>query len=247
MTALRIEDLRKRFKGVEALRGVSFEVADGEVVGIVGANGAGKTTLFNTLSGIIRPDTGSIRLHGQEISGLAPHMICKLGIGRAFQITRPFLNLTCLENVTIGALNREPRAARARERAMTVLAQVGLGDKAEMLGRDLSVSWRKRLELARALASGPKVLLLDEVLAGLNELEINEMVRLLPTLTNDMTVLIIEHVREGLIVDRHPHPIRHTFGADCNTVNFALWYLQRLAFYERILEFARREERDFSL
>jgi branched-chain amino acid transport system ATP-binding protein len=199
MTALRIEDLRKRFKGVEALRGVSFEVADGEVVGIVGANGAGKTTLFNTLSGIIRPDTGSIRLHGQEISGLAPHMICKLGIGRAFQITRPFLNLTCLENVTIGALNREPRAARARERAMTVLAQVGLGDKAEMLGRDLSVSWRKRLELARALASGPKVLLLDEVLAGLNELEINEMVRLLPTLTNDMTVLIIEHVIQAVL------------------------------------------------
>ena len=199
MTALRIEDLRKRFKGVEALRGVSFEAADGEVVGIVGANGAGKTTLFNTLSGIIRPDTGSIRLHGQEISGLAPHMICKLGIGRAFQITRPFLNLTCLENVTIGALNREPRAARARERAMTVLAQVGLGDKAEMLGRDLSVSWRKRLELARALASGPKVLLLDEVLAGLNELEINEMVRLLPTLTNDMTVLIIEHVIQAVL------------------------------------------------
>ena len=145
VTALRIAGLRKRFKGLEALRGVSFEVADGEVVGIVGANGAGKTTLFNTLSGIIRPDTGSIRLHGQEISGLAPHMICKLGIGRAFQITRPFLNLTCLENVTIGALNREPRAARARERAMTVLAQVGLDDKAEMLGRDLSVSWRKRL------------------------------------------------------------------------------------------------------
>ena len=199
MTALRIEGLRKRFKGLEALRGVSFEVADGEVVGIVGANGAGKTTLFNTLSGVIRPDTGSIRLHGREISGLAPHMICKLGIGRAFQITRPFLNLTCLENVTVGALNREPRAARARERAMTVLAQVGLDDKAEMLGRDLSVSWRKRLELARALASGPKVLLLDEVLAGLNELEINEMVRLLPTLTTDMTVLIIEHVIQAVL------------------------------------------------
>lgn len=199
MTALRIEGVRKRFKGVEALRGVSFAVADGEVLGIVGANGAGKTTLFNTLSGIIPPDTGSIRLHGQEISGLAPHMICKLGIGRAFQITRPFLNLTCLENVTIGALNRVPSAARARERAMTVLAQVGLDDKAEMLGRDLSVSWRKRLELARALASGPKVLLLDEVLAGLNELEIDEMVRLLPTLTTDMTVLIIEHVIQAVL------------------------------------------------
>jgi branched-chain amino acid transport system ATP-binding protein len=199
VTALRIEGLRKRFKGVEALGGVSFEVADGEVVGIVGANGAGKTTLFNTLSGIIPPDTGSIRLHGQEIAGLAPHIICKLGIGRAFQITRPFLNLTCLENVTIGALNRVPSAARARERAMTVLAQVGLDDKAEMLGRDLSVSWRKRLELARALASGPKVLLLDEVLAGLNELEINEMVRLLPTLTTNMTVLIIEHVIQAVL------------------------------------------------
>ena len=199
MKALRIEGLGKRFKGVEALRGVSLEVTDGEVVGIVGANGAGKTTLFNTLCGIIPPDTGSIRLHGHEISGLAPHMICKRGIGRAFQITRPFLNLTCLENVTIGALNRAPSAARARESAMTVLAQVGLDDKAEMLGRELSVGWRKRLELARALASRPKVLLLDEVLAGLNEAEVDEMVRLLPTLTEGMTVLIIEHVIQAVL------------------------------------------------
>src|SRR6202521_232757 len=179
MTALRITDVEKRFRGVQALRRVSLEVQDGEVVGIMGANGAGKTTLFNTLSGIIAPDAGSISLRGHEIAGLEPHVICKLGIGRAFQITRPFMNVTCLDNVTIGALNRLPSAARARERARAVLFQVGLEDKADMLGRDLPVSWRKRLELARAIASGPTVLLLDEVLAGLNEVEIDEMLRLL--------------------------------------------------------------------
>jgi branched-chain amino acid transport system ATP-binding protein len=199
VTTLSIAGVRKRFKGVEALRGVSFDVARGEVVGIVGANGAGKTTLFNALSGLVEPDAGSIRLDGHEIVGLPPHAICRRGVGRAFQITRPFMNLTCLDNVTIGALNRVPTAARARDRAREVLAEVGLEDKADMLGRDLSVSWRKRLELARAIASGPTLLLLDEVLAGLNEVEIAEMVRLLPTLTRGMTVLIIEHVIQAVL------------------------------------------------
>jgi branched-chain amino acid transport system ATP-binding protein len=199
VTLLAVDGVRKRFRGVEALRGVSFEVVRGEVVGIVGANGAGKTTLFNTLSGLVVPDAGSIRLDGHELRGLLPHAICRLGVGRAFQITRPFLNLTCLDNVTIGALNRVPSAARARARAFEVLQSVGLADKADMLGRDLTVGFRKRLELARALASAPTLLLLDEVLAGLNEVEISEMVRLLPALTRGMTVLVIEHVIQAVL------------------------------------------------
>jgi branched-chain amino acid transport system ATP-binding protein len=196
---LNIQEISKRFRGLEALRNVSFDVPPGQAVGIIGANGAGKTTLFNVISGVIPPDGGSIKIDGRETTRLQPHQICKLGIGRAFQITRPFLGLTCLENVMIGALNRAPSATLARENAMAVLEKVGLQDRTGSLGRDLSVSQRKRLELARAIATEPKVLLLDEVLSGLNDFEVEAMVKLLSEITKSMTILVIEHITQAIL------------------------------------------------
>ena len=191
---LEARGLAKRFGGVSAVGGVDLTLAEGEMLGLIGPNGAGKTTLFNLLSGFLAPDAGEVRFRGRSLAGLKPHTICHLGLARTFQIVRPFPRLTVLENVKIGALARHPRSAEARARARDVVDRVGLGAKAGAPAASLTLAERKRLELARALATEPVLLLLDEVMAGLNATEIAAIVRLIGSINEGgVSILLIEH------------------------------------------------------
>ena len=191
---LEARGLAKRFGGVSAVGGVDLTLAEGEMLGLIGPNGAGKTTLFNLLSGFLAPDAGEVRFRGRSLAGLKPHAICHLGLARTFQIVRPFPRLTVLENVKIGALARHPRSAEALARARDVVDRVGLGAKAAAPAASLTLAERKRLELARALATEPVLLLLDEVMAGLNATEIAAIVRLIGSINEGgVSILLIEH------------------------------------------------------
>jgi len=191
---LEARELGKRFGGLHAVRGLSFEMAPGEVLGLIGPNGAGKTTVFNLLSGFLAQDAGEVRFEGRSLTGLKPHAICRMGLARTFQIVRPFPHLTVLENVRVGALARQPRMADAADRARAVIEQVGLGAKAGHLAAGLTLAERKRLELARALATEPTLLLLDEVMAGLNPTEIEAIVTLVRGIhASGISILLIEH------------------------------------------------------
>jgi len=191
---LEVRGIGKRFGGLQAVRDLSFEMARGEVLGLIGPNGAGKTTVFNLLSGFLAPDAGEVRLDGRSLAGLKPHAVCQLGLVRTFQIVRPFPHLSVLDNVRVGALARRPQMAGARERARAVVEQVGLGAKAAHPAAGLTLSERKRLELARALATEPTLLLLDEVMAGLNPTEIEAIVGLVRSINaSGISILLIEH------------------------------------------------------
>ncbi|MBI2370057.1 MAG: ABC transporter ATP-binding protein [Deltaproteobacteria bacterium] len=198
-----LRGVTKRFGGLVAVQGVSFAVAEGETVGLIGPNGAGKTTLFNVITGAVAPEGGEIRLGGERIDGLRPHEIAQRGVRRTYQIVRPFPNLSLLDNVLIGSLfGGTGRAGEAaRERAREMLAFVGLTDKAAMLARDLNLAEKKKLELARALASGPQLLLLDEVLAGLNPVEIDRSLALLAEIKGRLgtTIVMVEHVMRAVL------------------------------------------------
>jgi branched-chain amino acid transport system ATP-binding protein len=197
---LEVRNVGKRFGGLQALADVSFEVDEGEIVGVIGPNGAGKTTLFNVITGYDAPDTGEVVLRGAPITALPPHRICRLGIARTFQISKPFANLSVLEAVRIGALNRVGAMEAATTRAREILDLLGLATKQDQLGRHLTVAERKRLELARALATGPALLLMDEVAAGLRPSEVQEMIALVRGIAaGGVTVLIIEHVLEAVM------------------------------------------------
>jgi branched-chain amino acid transport system ATP-binding protein len=192
---LELRQIGKRFGGVQALDDVTFEVPEGGVFGIMGANGAGKTTLFNIIAGALRPDRGRILLRGRDVTGLEPSRLCIAGIARTFQIARPFPDWTAFETVRAGTLNRERRMAAANAKADAILDRFGLTPKADMLGRDLTILERKRLELARAYATKPTVLLLDEVAAGLRPNEVETLVGLVREIAAEgITVLMIEHV-----------------------------------------------------
>ena len=194
MSFLSISGVTKRFGGVVANRDISFEVAPGELVGVIGPNGAGKSTLFEIITGFYRPDAGEVRLEGRRLTGLSPDRVCRLGVARTFQKLRPFPGMTVLENVMVGALTRTRDVRHAREHAREILERVGLGDKAHAHGRTLSTGQRKRLELARALATRPRLLLLDEVTGGVDQGSIPGLVRLVRELHQDgLTVLVIEH------------------------------------------------------
>ena len=194
MSLLAARGLAKRFGGLHAVAGLDLTVARGEMLGLIGPNGAGKTTVFNLLSGFLTPDAGDIVLDGRSIVGLAPHAICRLGLARTFQIVRPFPRMTVLENVRVGALARYPRTAEALARARDVVARVGLGARAGALAGALTLADRKRLELARALATEPALLLLDEVMAGLNPTEIETIIRLIRSIhESGVSILLIEH------------------------------------------------------
>ena len=198
-TLLETHGLSKRFGGVVAVAGLDLTVHEGEVLGLIGPNGAGKTTVFNLLSGFLTPDAGDVRFRGRSLRGLPPHTICALGLARTFQIVRPFPRLTVLDNVVIGALGRHPMAARAREHARAVVERVGLSAKAEQAAAGLTLAERKRLELARALATEPALLLLDEVMAGLNHVEIEEVISLIKKAREQgMSILVIEHVMKAI-------------------------------------------------
>lgn len=199
---LSLVQVTKTFGGLKAVNGVSFEVSKGEIVSLVGPNGSGKTTLFNCISGIYTVNNGKILFLGENISHFSPPRICKIGIGRTFQVVRPFLRLTCLENILVGLyFGQEGQKKESRREGLRMLEFVGLGEKANKPAMELRLAERKRLEIARALATRPKLLLLDEVAAGLNEAEIQEMIRLLRQIhTQGITLLVVEHVM-SLVMD----------------------------------------------
>jgi branched-chain amino acid transport system ATP-binding protein len=192
---LEVRGVSRRFGGLKAVREVSFAVREGEIVGLIGPNGAGKTTLFSLLSGFLRPDSGEVHFDGRPTAGLSSDRLCRLGLCRTFQLVKPFGNMTVLENVMVGAFARVGHPAGAREEAARVLEFMGMGRLAEALARTLPVELRRRLEVARALATGPRLLLLDEVMAGLNPSEAKSMVALLRKVHGQgVTLLVIEHV-----------------------------------------------------
>lgn len=203
MTGARLEiaGIGKSFRGLRAVHDVSFAVPAGAIHALIGPNGAGKTTIFNMIAGVYTPDAGSISLDGHVISGLRPDRVCFAGVGRTFQIVKPFKTLSVLENVTIGALHRHPDLGEARRRAETILTELGLHDRRHQLAESLTLPDRKRLEVARALATDPKLLLLDEVMAGLRPTEVDVMVAFLRDLnrTTGLTILLIEHVMRAVM------------------------------------------------
>ena len=200
MSLLEIRDVSKSFGGLAAVQGVSFTLAEGELLALIGPNGAGKTTLFHVISGFLKPDAGMITYAGAPLAGLRPHDICQRGMVRTFQTTRPFNRLSVLENVLVGALERVAHRRQAITIAEEVLALTGLTEKAGHMGHSLTMPDRKRLELARALATGPRVLLLDEVMAGLNPTETSRLIELIRTIHGrGVTILLIEHVMRAVM------------------------------------------------
>ena len=202
MTALlAVDAVTKHFRGLLAVDRVSFAVAPGDVVAVIGPNGAGKTTLFNMIAGVFAPDDGTIAFAGERIDGLAPDAICRRGIGRTFQLVRPFPGLTVEDNVVVGALLRRPDVAAARRHALAVLERLDLIDKRAVLAAALTLPDRKRLEVARALATDPKLLLLDEVMAGLRPTETDRMVAILRDINRDsgLAIVLIEHVMRAVM------------------------------------------------
>jgi branched-chain amino acid transport system ATP-binding protein len=197
---LEVRDLGKRFGGLTAVRDLSFDVGEREIVGLIGPNGAGKTTVFALLSGFLTPDTGAVTFRGRSLVGLPPHRVNALGLARTFQIVRPFPRLTVLRNVTVGALGRHPDPREAEARAAAVLEEVGLGGKRDQPAGSLTLAERKRLELARGLATEPALLLLDEVMAGLNAAETERIVELVRGINaRGVAILLIEHVMRAVM------------------------------------------------
>jgi len=194
-----VEDVWKRFGGVVALAGVSISVREGERLAIIGPNGSGKTTLFNVITGYVKPDRGRVSFDGQDITGKKPYQIARLGIARTFQIVRPFANLTVEDNVVAAALSKARNIAEARKEALRVLELVGLYDKRDVRAAMLNLAEKKRLELAKALALNPRLLLLDEVAAGLRPLEIKELKKLLYKVNSEgVTIIMVEHVLKAV-------------------------------------------------
>ena len=201
MSMLEVEAVSKRFRGVLAVDVVSLAVEQGGIFAIIGPNGAGKTTLFNMIAGAMEPDNGSISFAGEPITGLTPDAVCRRGIARTFQLVRPFPALSVEDNVTIGALLHRHDVAAARERALTLLRRFDLFERRHQLASALTLPDRKRLEVARALATEPKLLLLDEVVAGLRPTETDRMVAILQELNREsgLTILLIEHVMRAVM------------------------------------------------
>ena len=197
---LEVKGLSRRFGGILAVNDLDLTVARGEIVGLIGPNGAGKTTAFHLIAGFHAPTAGGIRFKGESVVGLKPHAICRRGLARTFQIVQPFTGLSALDNVTIGALHRAPSLAAARARAAEIVDLVGLGPKRSVPAQSLTLPDRKRLEVARGLATGPDLLLLDEVMSGLNPTEIEETIGLIRRIhARGVSLLIIEHVMQAIM------------------------------------------------
>jgi branched-chain amino acid transport system ATP-binding protein len=203
MTALlEVRGVSKRFGGLLAVSDVSFTLNQGEILGLIGPNGAGKTTLFNVVNGVYKFDGGSIRFDGHDITGISPHKVVHLGLARTHQIVQPLNDMSVLDNVTVGAcFGREYLSlSAARATARQVLEQVGMGSRAGLLARSLTIAGKKRLEVARALAANPKLLLLDEVLAGLNPTEVAQMIELVRSIRDrGVSVFMIEHLMQAVM------------------------------------------------
>ncbi|MGE0716769.1 MAG: ABC transporter ATP-binding protein [Alphaproteobacteria bacterium] len=209
MTALEATGIVKRFGGLLALDRAAIAVPEGAIVALIGPNGAGKTTFFATIAGFLKPDAGTIRFAGADVTGLPPHLVARRGMVRTFQITQPFARLTVAENIAVGAYLRTADRGEATARAAEVAARVGLDRRLDQPAADLTVAGRKRLELARALATQPKLLLLDEVMAGLNPAEIAEIVAIVRAIRDGgVTILLIEHVMQAVMsLAEHVHVI----------------------------------------
>ncbi len=201
MALLAVESVSKSFRGLRAVAAASFEVAEGAIVGLIGPNGAGKTTIFNIVAGVFAPDAGEVRFAGRRIDGLRPDQICAAGIGRTFQLVRPFAGLSVLDNVIVGGLGRARSVAEARGHAAQIIDRLGLGAKRDLPAAALTLPDRKRLEVARALATRPRLLLLDEVMAGLRPTECDQMVEAFRELNrrDGLTILLIEHVMRAVM------------------------------------------------
>ncbi len=199
-SCLEVKGVTKRFGGLVANDDISFDVRDGEIVGVIGPNGAGKSTLFNCITGFHRPNAGSIFFHGTEITRRSADRICKMGIARTFQIVQIVSDMTVLENVMTGAFLRHARSRVAREKADEVLKFAGLDGKRDAASTELTIADKKRLEVAMALATQPKVLMLDEAMAGLTPFELKEMIRLIRAVRDSgLTLVIVEHVMEAVM------------------------------------------------
>jgi branched-chain amino acid transport system ATP-binding protein len=205
MEALTVNHLAKQFGGLRAVQDVSFTVRENETLALIGPNGAGKTTAFNLIMGFYRPDAGSVSAFGREIVGLRPHDVCSHGVARTFQVAKPFGGMTVLENVMTGAFLRDRHRNAAREKAREAIDFMGLSSKENVPARDLTTIDQRRLEMARALATQPRLLLLDEVMAGLNPAEVDQAVGLVKKLAaRGLTIVIVEHLmRAVMALARH--------------------------------------------
>lgn len=198
---LQVEEVTKRFGGLTAVNQVSMHVKQGETVGLIGANGAGKTTLFNLIAGAYHVTSGRILFAGKEIQNMPSHKLARIGIARTYQIVKPFSNLTMLENTMVGALQKHSRVEEARRKAEEVLELVEMGDRKNVRGENLNLPELKRMEVARALATEPKILLLDEVMAGLNPTDSGRVINLIRKIGKEsgLTIIIIEHVMKAVM------------------------------------------------
>jgi branched-chain amino acid transport system ATP-binding protein len=210
MSLLELSGLTRRFGGLLAVNNFDLSVDAGEIVGLIGPNGAGKTTVFHLIAGFHEPTSGGIRFKGGSIVGSKPHAICRMGLTRTFQIVQPFAGLSVIENVMVGAFNRERDAVAARRLASDVVEFVGLGPRRDVSARSLTLSDRKRLEIARGLATRPEMLLLDEAMSGLNPTEIDEIIGLIRRIHGSgVSLLIIEHVMQAIMALSHRLVVLH--------------------------------------
>jgi branched-chain amino acid transport system ATP-binding protein len=200
---LKAKELSKSFGGLVALGNLSLGIEEGEILGLIGPNGSGKTTLFNVITGFLKPEAGSIEFRGKDITGLKPHQICESGVARTFQLVKPFAEMTALQNVMVGRVYGQHRAQslkQARAECREILDFVGLGGKEEAVARNLTLVDRKRLELARALATKPQLLLLDEMMAGLNPAETEAAMGLVQNIRDSgITVAMVEHIVKAVM------------------------------------------------
>ncbi|MGH8668379.1 MAG: ABC transporter ATP-binding protein [Burkholderiales bacterium] len=209
---LQVERVSKSFRGLRAVKDASFELAEGHVNALIGPNGAGKTTIFNLIAGVYAPDSGNIHFQNKKINGLRPDEVCAVGIARTFQIVKPFAGLSVLDNVMVGAFLKEKSPAGARKASMEILDGLGLGARRDLPASSLTLPDRKRLEVARALATRPRLLLLDEVMAGLRPTECDQMVEVFREINRaeGLTILLIEHVmRAVMALARHIGVLHH--------------------------------------
>ncbi len=200
---LEVNRLTKSFGGLMAIRELDLSLKEGEIMGLIGPNGSGKTTLFNLLTGFLKPDRGNLEFRGRRINGLKPHQVCEIGITRTFQLVKPFTEMTVVKNVMVGRIygrRSAPKLLQAERESREILEWVGLGGKSELIAGHLTLPDRKRLELARALATRPDLLLLDEIMAGLNPVEVASAVQLVRKIRDlGTTVIMVEHIIRAVL------------------------------------------------
>lgn len=200
MPLLEVKNITKKFGGLVAVDNLSLSVEKGEILGLIGPNGAGKTTAFNMISGYYKPNEGQVFFDGQNITGYRPDQVCKLGLARTFQVVKPFPHLTVLDNVMVGAYNRTNDDREAREKALKIIEFLGMEDMVENLAGSLSVAGRKRLEIAKVFATEPKMILLDEAMAGLRPTETDEIIELVRQISQkNIALLLVEHVMKVIM------------------------------------------------